>query len=235
MKKYFFLLILTFSNQVFASNFFKNCDAVLDKPEFQKLNQFFSTNDKFNKTDNPLPPDMCFRLNNNYFLFTVVDTGNLSQGLYFYNAKTDTFGQDEGKYSPNIGVEKEFLGAHNKRFVLLSSGMLRHGDSYNWFTILNLTPTKTGKPYIHYNLIDSVQNGGSGMCGDEPHDRSKNDNNSLYIYMEIASYIHSYKVSNEGRDAVNIVFDVDEQNCKTMAHKNIKKTYCLKNDRFVEK
>jgi hypothetical protein len=235
LKKCFLLLILAFSNQVFASNFFQNCDAILDKPEFQKLNEFFSTNDKFNNTDNPLPPDMCFRLNNNYFLFTVVDTGNLSQGLYFYNAKTDKFGQDEGKYSPNILIEKEFFGAHNKRFVLLSGGMLRHGDSYHWFTILNLVPTKTGKPYIHYDLIDSVQNGEAGMCGDEPRERSKNDEIPQYVSKGKASYINPYKIFNEGTDAVNIVFDVEEQNCKTMVKKNLKRTFGLKNGRFVEK
>ena len=67
-------------------------------------------------------------------------------------------------------------------------------------SILNLTPTKIGKPYVHYDLIDSVQNGNSGMCGDQPRDRSINDNSSLYIYIEIASSIHSYKVSNEGTD-----------------------------------
>ena len=237
MKKYFFLLILTFSSQVFASNFFKNCDAVLDKPEFQKLNEFFSTNDKFNNTDNPLPPDMCFRLNNNYFLFTIVDTGNLSQGLYFYNEKTDKFGQDEGKYYPNIAIEKEFLGAHNKKFVLLSGGMLKHGNLQHWFTILNLTPTKTGKPYIHYDLIDAVENGDSGMCGEVSQDSRNYDKDFIPMYVSAgkATAISSYKIFNEGTGAVNIVFDVKEQNCKTMVQKNLKKTFALKDGRFVEK
>ena len=237
MKKYFFLLLLMFSNQVLASNFFQSCDLVLDKPEYQKLNEFFSTNDKFNNTTNPLPPEMCFRLNNNYFLFTVVDTSYLSQGLYFFNAKTDEFGQDEAKYDPNIAIEKEFFGAHKKRFVLLSGGMLRHGNLQHWFTILNLTIAKSGKSYIHYDLIDAVENGESGMCGENPQDSRNYDKDFIPMYVSTgkAASIRSYKVLNEGTDTVNIVFDVNEQNCKTMAQKNLKKTFALKNGRFVEK
>jgi hypothetical protein len=227
LKKYLFLL------------FFGDCNTVLEKPEFYELNNFLNSdfsNDGYSKVNEILPPDKCFRLNNNYYLFTVTDTGRTGQGLYFYDAKTNKSGLDDDQYMPGITVEKEFLGPRNKRFVLLTGSNLIHGNWDVWFNILNLTPMKNGKPYLHYPLMFANESPLDGMCGGESSSTWDNDVPApLYISKGIATSIRSYKIFNEGTNAVNIVFNVKEEDCKTLKQKSYKKIFLLKNGRFVEK
>jgi len=199
LKRYLLALLLIlffgFSNQLFANIFFQDCNTALVKPEFYKLNKFLNSdfsNDSNDKIKEALPPNKCFRLNNNYFLFTVIDTGRTGQGLYFYNAKTGGYGLDNGQYMPNIEVKKEFLGARSKRFVLLEGSNLIHGNWDTWFTILNLTPMKNEKPYLHYPLLFANENPESGMCG-EKNSYAPEDNipAPLYVSKGIATSIHS--------------------------------------------
>ncbi len=239
MKKYLFLLFFGFSNPLFANNYFQDCNAVLEKPEFYKLNKFLNSDfskDSYDTVKEITPPNKCFRLNNNYFLFTVTDTGRVGQGLYFYNAKTDEYGLDNNQYKPSIEVVQEFLGARGKRFVLLKWSDLMHGNWDTGYTILNLAPLKNGKPYIHYPLLYANEDPEIGMCGGKNSSTWDSDIPApLYISKGIATSFRSYKVFNDGTNAVNIIFNINEEDCKTLKQRSYKKTFGLDNGRFLEK
>jgi hypothetical protein len=142
-------LLATMSSvgQVSASQFFQECSEVLEKPEFVVLKRYLDSN-----LELP-PPDKCFRINSNQFLVSVVDTGRIGQGLYYYDAKTKTYQLEGGRSRPGIVVFKEFMGPNNKRFVIFSVSNLSRGEWSQEYSILNLMPTKDGKSYIHYELV----------------------------------------------------------------------------------
>lgn len=209
------MAILAFAGQVSASQFFQECSGVLERPEFVVLKRYLDSKPELPR------PDKCFRLNNNQFLVTVTNTGRVAQGLYYYDAKTNTYGLDGGRYMPNINVVQEFIGPNNKRYALLSVSNLSHGDWRQGYSILNLIPTKEEKSYVHYNLLSWSEDPESGLCGTR-------------ISTGEASSIGKPQITNEGTESVQIVFPVTEQDCVTSKKLTYSRTFALSDSTFKE-
>lgn len=208
------LVVLVFSGQVSASQFFQECSVALEKPEFAALKKYLDTNQKLPR------PNQCFRLNNKQFLLTVTDTNRVGQGLYYYDAMTNSFGLDGGRYSL-VSVDREFAGLNNKRYVLLSFSNLSRGRWSQDYTILNLVPTKDRKSYIHYSLLSWIEDPVSGLCGTR-------------ISTGKARSIKTPQITNEGTESVQIIFQVTEQDCVTSEQTTYSKVFALRDGVFRE-
>jgi hypothetical protein len=207
--------MLTFAGQAPANQFFQECSEALEKPEFVTLRRYLDSKPELPR------PNKCFRLNNNQFLVTVTSTGRVSQGLYYYDAKTNTYGLDGGSYMPNVDVVQEFTGPHNKRYVLLAASNLSRGNWWQGYSILNLMPTKEGKSYVHYSLVSSTEDPESGLCGTR-------------ITTGKASSVKEPRITNEGTESVEIIFFVTVQDCVTSEIMTYSRTFSLNGGAFKE-
>ncbi len=232
-KCFFFILIalITACTNAFAEDFFQDCQDVLNKPEFKVLQSYLQTRKDFPE------PDECFRLNNSQFLMTVIDTGRMAQGLYYYDAKANTFGFSDDHAMPLAIVVLEFLGPNKKRFVLLSASNLHRGNWDSSYSILNLIPvSQDRKPYVHYNILSWNQDPEHGLCGHQTGTSKKTGETFLYkkISTGTAQSIEKPEVIEEGTNNVHLVFPVTEQNCETSEIKKYKKIFRLKDGVFRE-
>ena len=221
---------LAFTGQVSAGQFFQECSEAIEKPEFSALKKYLDSNPELPQ------PDKCFRLNNYQFLVTVTDTGRVAQGLYYYDAKTDTYGLDDGSYMANIKVVQEFMGPNNKRYVLLSFSNLSRGDWWLGYSILNLTPTKDGKSYVHYSLLSWSEDPVSGLCGHWTSTDRATGKTELHKNKSTgtASSIKKPQIASEGTESVQIIFTVTEQNCETSQRNTYNRTFALSDGAFKE-
>lgn len=209
------LATLAFAGPVPASQFFQECSEALEKPEFVTLKGYLDSKPELPR------PNKCFRLNNNQFLVTVTNTGRVSQGLYYYDAKSNTYGLEGGSYMPNVDVVQEFIGPNNKRYVLLSVSNLSRGNWWQGYSILNLIPTKEGKSHVHYSLLSWSEDPESGLCGTK-------------ISTGKASSVDEPRITNEGTESVKIVFPVTEQDCVTSKIMTYSRTFALSDGTFKE-
>lgn len=209
------LATLAFAGRVCASQFFQECSEALEKPEFVVLKRYLDSKQELPR------PDKCFRLNNNQFLVTVTNTGRVAQGLYYYDAKTNTYSLDGGSYMPNIDVVQEFMGPNNKRYALFSVSNLNRGAWWQGYSLLNLIPNKEGKSYVHYSLLSWSEDPESGLCGTR-------------ISTGKASSIKKPQLTNEGTESVQIVFPVTEQDCVASKKMTYSKTFALSDSTFKE-
>jgi len=232
-KLYFFTLIalVTVCTNALAEDFFQNCKDVLNKPEFKVLQRYLQTRKDFPK------PNECFRLNNSQFLMTVRGIGRIAQGLYYYDAKANTFGLSDGHAMPLASVVLEFLGPNKKRFVLLSVSNLQHGNWDRGYSILNLIPVvQGGKPYIHYNILSWNEDPEHGLCGHWTSTSKKTGETVLHknISSGTTQSINAPEVIEGGTNNVELAFPVTEQNCETSEIKKYKKIFRLEDGIFLE-
>ncbi len=222
--------LVLLSSSAHAGNFFQNCSDVLPTPGFDVLQSYLQS-----KPDAPVP-GKCFRLNNQQFLMTITETGRVAQGLYYFDAKTNTFGLSEGRFMPNIEVVREFIGLNNKRYVLLSSSNLSQGTWDRSYSVLNLVPMRDGKSYIHYGIVSWSEDAESGLCGHRISTDPKTGKTELHkeTATGTASSFANPEVTAEGTDAISLAFPVTEQNCETSELRNYKKIFRLKDGRFQE-
>ncbi len=221
---------LAFAGQASANQFFQECSEAIDKPEFSALKKYLNS-----RQDLP-HPDKCFRINNYQFLVTVTDTGRVAQGLYYYDAKANTYGLDGGGYMPNIDVVQEFMGPNNKRYALLYASNLSRGGWWQGYSILNLIPTKDGKSYVHYSLLSWSEDPESGLCGHWISTDRVTGKTELHkkISSGTASSIEKPQIVNEGMASIQMIFPVTEQNCETSERKTYNRTFVLSDGVFKE-
>jgi len=225
-----FLLLLcslsfTDAEKVYAEGFFMDCEAAFKLKEFSVLQEFFDKH-----SDEPRP-EQCFRLNNSEFLVIITDTARAGQGLYFVNIKRNKM-EIDGGYAL-MGVEREFLGKNKKRYVLLANSNLGGGSYSYGYSILNLVPrTYSGKPYIVYSLFYVSEDPESGLCGEMLSTWGGETTKTVKIKEGTTEQINSYKILNEGTENVTIIFNITEQNCKTLVKKPYTKTFKIVNGEF---
>lgn len=231
MKLQVFLLILLFSSVGFADNFFIPWDQALKKSEYTSLKKYYETHpdDQIG-----IPPDQCFRLNNNEYLVIVTATGRMGQGLYYLNLKNGTFELHKHRAIPGIEIVQEFIATNQKRYVLLKWSNLHHGDLSNGYDILNLVPKKMGT-YELYNLFWVSEDPEVGLCGEwSSTDETGQVKHFLKIKEGKTQSIEGYEIKNT-EEGTKIIFFIKEQDCKTLNTRSFKKTYTLSEKKFIEK
>ncbi len=197
-------LLLLLSGLVSAGDYFADCEKVLPSRDFSGLRAFYEKN-----KDQP-PPDKCFKLNNREYLVTVTDTGRMGQGLYRVNVKEDTIELDS--FAPNIKIEREFLGANKKRYVLYSWSNLHRGQYVSGYDVLFLTPKTAGKSWKTSGLFTVSADPEDGLCGSR-------------IKAGKAGSFAGFEIQGEGTDNVRIVFTVVEQDCATLRKVRARKVF----------
>lgn len=237
--KVFFLIIISLIFTINASIthagvFFEDCSAALGRSDFKALKDHL--NYKTMKKVPPIPTE-CFRLNNYQFLMTVTGKsmwGEVGQGLYYYDSKSNWFGRLKGGAKQNLKGYKEFLGNNNKRYVLMSWGTLWRGNYTKGYDIINLVPTQDNRSFNYYNLITTKEDPKFGLCG-EWSSTDKNTGEVTHhknITKGISNNIEKLSIGNEGTKDVSIVFTINEENCETMEKTEYKREYKLKNGVF---
>jgi hypothetical protein len=206
-------LVLLLSRLVVAGNYFVDCEKALRSKDFSGLHAFYERN-----KDQP-PPDKCFKMNNNEYLITVVDTGRIGQGLYYVNIKENKAQLDEGSYTPNMKIEHEFLGKNKKRYALYSWSNLHGGNYETGYAVLFLTPKSDGKSWKTSSLFSVLGDPEGGLCGDR-------------IKTGKAGSVEGFKISGEGTEKVKIVFTVIEQDCKTLKTTTARKVFSQSGPEF---
>ncbi|TAN71772.1 MAG: hypothetical protein EPN17_00440 [Methylobacter sp.] len=193
---------------------FRDCSSALATKNFQRLQAYY-TKSKENTT-----PSYCFKLNRDEFLVTVEDTGQIGQGLYYYDASNDSYGLVDGKYCPNIAIKQEFIGAHQKRYALIECSNLQHGNWDYGYLVLYLAPGKKRQSFIFKELLFVNEDPESGFCGSRIHDT--------------ATSIKGFHISGEGGNNVRVEVNVEEENCKTSIHKKYARFFQPRDGDFVE-
>lgn len=231
MKLRVFLLILLFSSVGFADNFFIPWDQAIKKSEYTSLKKYYETHPD-DQID--IPPDKCFRLNNNEYLVTVIATGRMGQGLYHLNLKNGTFELHNHRAIPSIQIAQEFIASNQKRYVLLKWSNLHHGDWSHGYDILNLVPKNMGT-YDIYNLFWVSEDPLVGLCGEGS---SIDEKGQTIHFSNIkegkTESIEGYEIKNT-EEGTKIIFSIQEQDCKTLKSRFYKKIYVLSNKKFIEK
>jgi hypothetical protein len=203
-----------------SESFFRDCASALESPDFQRLKTFYSS-----RTDEPRP-DSCFRLNNNEFLVTVTNAGRVSQGLYYYYANDNTYGLVDRHYWPEIEVKREFVGPNQKRFVLISTSNLHHGNWEYGYQILYLVPGKKIQSFVVKELIAAKENPVDGFCG-----RHGSDGIEL---TDTATSIKGFQIVGEGSDDIRLEFTVEEEDCNTRKHRSYMRVFHPQAGDFIE-
>lgn len=197
-----------------AESFFRNCETAIESHGFARLKRHYATN-----KDEPRP-DMCFKLNRDEFLVTIEDTGRIGQGLYYYDARENSYGLVDGQYCPNIGIEKEFWGPGKKRYVLIKCSNLHDGDWHHGYSILYLVPDKQRRSFVLKELVFAREDPESGLCGRRP--------------SQSATSIEHFRVIGEGSRSVRLEFAVEEEDCVTHGRRKHLRAFQLRDGKFVE-
>jgi hypothetical protein len=214
-----------------------SCKDVLQEPDLQKVTEELAS--KIGASH----PDKCYRLNDNEFLVTVQAAG-LGDGLYVFDVNENSIEQYESM--PGIRVVKEFDGKQGQRYVLFRAGRLLHGYCTGGYNILQLASNQESgetaakhritahqralkdlqPPVEVYNLFFTSLGADCGGCAEYTEGER-----SIWA---VASKITGYRIFNEGSDDVKIVFDLKEQDCKTLKLRDYQKKFSLREGRFSE-
>jgi hypothetical protein len=200
---------------IFAENYFIDCDAAMKRYEFTPLRDYYNSHPKI------WSPDMCFRLNKREYLVTITRVAPILQGLYYYNSTDNTFKLYEDNNTtcfPGISIAEEFYGKNNKRYVLMVGGVT--GSIF--YKIFNLVDNKDkhSYPFITYEIIGDRWDPVDGLCGND-------------YPKPTASEILSYRIFNQRTDKVEIVFKIREQDCRTKKIKEYEKKFHIKDGIFT--
>jgi hypothetical protein len=202
------------SNTAAAELYFRECDAALESPSFERLKTFYARN------KNEPRPDNCFRLNRNEFLVTVTDAPRISQGLYYYDASADSFDLVDNQSRPNIKIRREFIGGGQKRYVLIKSSNLHNGSWSYSYEVLFLTSGKRRQSFVLMELLSGNEDPESGFCGSR--------------LPQTATRIADFHVSEEGGANVRIEFAVEEEDCKTRTKRKYVRVFQPRESGFTE-
>lgn len=197
-----------------TEQFFRDCGSALETQEFQRLKAYYTKNKE------EAGPSYCFKLNRDEFLVTVEDSGRIGQGLYYYDASNESYRLVDGKYCPNIEIKQEFIGAHQKRYVLIKCSNLHHGNwDYGYF-VLYLAPGKKRQSFVFKELLWGNEDPESGICGSRIPDTAK--------------AINVFHISGDGGENVRVEFTVVEEDCKTSSQKEYVRIFQPRDGDFVE-
>jgi hypothetical protein len=199
-----------------AGPFFEDCETALDKPGYQRLKQYYEAHSQEDEN----PPRMCFRLNRDEFLVTIVDAGRIVQGLWYFDASTGLYDRVDNQYCPGISIEQEFTGARQKRYVLFKCSNLHLGDATTWYSVLHLTPGKKRQSFSLKQLLAAQEDPEEGFCGTRLSDS--------------ATSIMNYQILNESTAGVRIEFAIEEENCKTHKRRIYIRAFQLRDGEFAE-
>lgn len=208
------VLASPFGDAYAAEPFFRDCKSAFATRSFERLKEFYAKS-----KDNPRPSN-CFKLNRNEFLVTVKDTGRIGQGLYYYDATTNSYGLVDGRHRPNIEIKLEFLGAGSKRYVLLGSSNLHQGAWRYGYEILYLTAGKKRQSFTLTELLVAQEDPESGFCGSR--------------LSQVATSITGFHILGEGSPSVRIEFAVEEENCGTLKRRRYTRVFQPHNGVFSE-
>jgi hypothetical protein len=221
------LFLLNTAHPVFGENFFVDCDKAMKKKVFSPLKIFLEDQSLYSEIDGRVDclPKSCFRLNENEFLLTIPLSHNFRAGLYYVNLKNNNLILHGDVEMPNIEVQQEFTGKNKKRYALFSWGTLWHGIYSREYGVLNLVLKTKGKPpYVLYNIY-SAHESDSGLCGKwvDKNNKTGKTAEGQDIKEGKAHSVKRCRIENYGTDNVQIVFDIQEQNCLTLEKREYKK------------
>jgi hypothetical protein len=213
-------LIMPYEITYASESYFRNCASVLESPDFQRLKSFYDF-----RPDEPRP-DVCFRLNNSEFLVTVTNTGRVGgQGLYYYDAKNNSYELVGERYWPQIGVKREFVGPNQKRYVLIRTSNSHRGNWEYGYQILYLVPGKKIQSFVVKDLLYAKENPVSGFCG--------HGGDGIEL-TSTATSIKGFQVLEEGSENVRLEFTVEEEDCNTGKHRNFMRVFRPQTGDFIE-
>lgn len=218
MKLRPFQIILLYSIMSVANAgepFFHRCDRALGTLPFQPLREFYLTHKEEAR------PESCFRLNKKEFLVTVMDTGRLSQGLYYLNTNTGSYEFPDGTYRAGISVDREFEGPNKKRFAILRTSDLHLGNWSVMYELIYLIPQTKGYPFQIQDLLYVNEDPVSGMCGDT-------------IKKGNTTSVKHLRVEKEGTPATALVFLINNQACPNGKEESYERRFTWSKGMFRE-
>ena len=211
------IFFVLFGVQVKASAaFFQDCSIAFETRQFENLNTFYKDRLELSK------PDQCFSLNKNEFLITITDAGYLDQGLYYYDAKANSYDLVNGMALPNIAIVKEFLDTNKKRYVLISTGRAHRGHLTLAYQVLYLVPRRNNRSFVVKDLLFSDEKPGGGLCEGDGAD------------IPITTSISAYQIFNNTKPNMRIEFAVTEEDCDTRKRRSYKRVFQPSGLDFVE-
>ncbi|OQR33132.1 hypothetical protein BWR15_16925 [Pseudomonas sp. T] len=207
--------MLLLSSTANSGSWFQPCETALTTPPFRKLNDFYLSH------SDERQPTLCFRLNDREFLVTLIDTGRVLQGLYYFNASNGTYAFADRYRRENLSVPLEFDGPNKKHFALLRTDSLHGGDWDAIYEVLYLKPKKEGKAFELEELFYVKQDPGVGMCGER-------------VLNGVAANIDSVNVENEGTSKTTLEFKLTEQSCPDGDTRSVQRRFAWQSNHFVE-
>jgi hypothetical protein len=129
-----------------------------------------------------------------------------SDQIYYCNTK-DNPGcviDTDGFYYPNLSVVRQFSGARNKQYVLLSAVNMRRGVTGSGYHIFQLAPkSKNPRGYVVYSLgVGDYYAEEADPCAELPAEAE-------------ATLIRSVDILHEGTKTVTLAFTEDVTNCSS--------------------